>query len=110
MMSNEDTDDELEDDLPQDEGPGDDDADLLDENEPATAPCPSCGHDVYEEAWRCEHCGADIGGSLDRSSCHRDPLLPQGERARGTSVPSWVYVTAVLVLIAIFWMYRQMSR
>lgn len=39
------------------EGPGREDADLLDESQTGVRVCPECGRTIYEGAGRCNHCG-----------------------------------------------------
>lgn len=39
------------------EGPDELDADLLEENDSDTQPCPHCGADIYADAERCNVCG-----------------------------------------------------
>ena len=62
----------------------DDDAD-----EPETGPCPECGELVYDFGEKCPACGYWLTGA-DRRRIWRSE-----------SVPVWVKVAAVLVLVAL---------
>ena len=68
-----------------DEGDRDEDEAGDDDDEPGTVPCPKCGRDVSELAERCPRCGT---------------YLSREESAR-TNFPTWVVVTALVVLAAI---------
>ncbi len=56
-----------------DEGPSDEDlAEFGDDGPAATAPCPHCGADVYEDAVRCPACGEYVkprGGGRRSTWC-----------------------------------------
>jgi hypothetical protein len=46
------------------EGPGPEDADLLDDDYPLTT-CPECGSGIYDDYAKCPECGAWTGISKD---------------------------------------------
>lgn len=77
---------EEDDDLDEAEDPDESDQDS-DEDPSATIPCPNCGHDVFEDADRCPHCG--------------EYITPAASSAR----PMWLIIAAILALLALlFWL------
>ena len=45
-----------------DEGPGEHDAHLMDDDPGETVPCARCGKPVWTYAQRCQHCGVHFAG------------------------------------------------
>ncbi len=45
------------DEQPVDEGPGEHDSHLMDDDPSDTTPCARCGKDIWAYAQRCHHCG-----------------------------------------------------
>ncbi len=66
MAKSDETDDELEDEGPLDEGPGEED--LREQESGDLATCPKCGAAVHEEAQRCPKCGQYILAREERRS------------------------------------------
>lgn len=75
----------------------DEDLDDLDGDEPdadedATAPCPRCGADIYDDAERCPRCGNYL-------SAEDAPRRPR---------PLWVVVGALAALAGMLWWVLQL--
>lgn len=60
--------------------------DFADEEEP-TIECPNCGCEMLEIAHQCPRCGE----------------LPTREFRHTSSQPRWVYLTALILLVALVW-------
>lgn len=76
-----------------DEGPGEHDAHLLDDDLGQTVPCPRCGGQVWEYAQRCPHCGVHFTGEAWEFEVNK------GEKPRRRRL-LWI-LAAILVIVAI---------
>lgn len=65
-----------------------DEFDVGDEDDDPTAPCPHCGAWVYDDAERCPACERYLSR----------------EEMRQPSRPTWVVLTAVLLLAGMIWL------
>ena len=61
--------------------------DTSDPDEDATAPCPACGAEIYDDAERCPECGHYLSR----------------EDAPRAKVPLWIIVGAILCLVIVVW-------
>ena len=72
-----------------DEGPGEHDVHLLDDDENDTVPCPHCGKQILAWADRCHRCGVDLGTEAWKADPPRAKL-------------AWVIMSG-LVIVAMLW-------
>lgn len=79
-----------------DEGPGEHDAHLLDDDEPSLVVCVSCAAMISAHAVRCHHCGANFVGEAWQ------------QQLAGEGAPRvwWRYVAGLLAIIFILWALR----
>ena len=74
-----------------DEGPGEHDQHLMDEDED-TVPCPSCGRPIWAEAEKCPRCGQWLTGQAWRGE-------DDAAGARGKRWWWWVAVVMLIILL-----------
>jgi hypothetical protein len=58
-----------------------------DPDEDATAPCPACGAEIYDDAECCPECGH----------------YQSREDAPRVKIPLWIFVGAILCLVIVVW-------
>lgn len=68
-----------------DEGPGEHDAHLMDEESENTLTCPSCGKEVWAEADQCPECGNWFANEV-------------WSNAEG-QLPAWVVILIIVLLV-----------
>jgi hypothetical protein len=75
-----------------DDGPGEHDARLLDDDPAETTPCPRCGKYLWAYTQQCHHCGEHFPGEAWQSAPTGKAKVPVG---------MWWPTIAVLVVMAI---------
>ena len=79
-----------------DEGPGEHDAHLMDDDLEQTVPCARCGEHVWSYTQRCPHCGVHYSGEAWQFELH------DGRKQHTSSRWCWlIVVLLVLGLLAI---------
>ena len=84
------------DDQPIDEGPGEHDAHLMDDDLSETTPCARCGKDIWVYAQRCNHCGVHFSGEAWQ-------FAPPGEAKAPASGRWWRWVAALAAAALLVW-------
>lgn len=77
-----------------DEGPGEFDAHLMNEDEPEMVRCVSCGRMLFARADRCHHCGVHFAGEAWQQQIAGEA----GPRAWWRSV-AWVLIIVLIVWV-----------
>lgn len=80
---------------PPNEGPGEHDRHLLDDDPTDTTPCARCGRYVWAYAQRCHHCGVHFAGEAWQ-------FAPTGQ-ARLPVHRWWPWLVALLILGLLWW-------
>lgn len=90
-----------------DEGPGEHDAHLMDDDPSDTVACAHCGEEIWSYAQRCPQCGTHFRGEAWQFE-HR----PRGHGGSGTfeasgstggmNLWSWIAIAVVVALIMMF--------
>ncbi|HEX9832276.1 MAG TPA: hypothetical protein VGA66_04160 [Mycobacterium sp.] len=79
-----------------DEGPGDHDAHLMDDDPSETVACAKCGKQIWAYAQRCHHCGVHFSGE----AWQFDRQTGAGDGSSGW----WPWVVAALILALLGWL------
>lgn len=74
-----------------DEGPGEHDAHLMDDDPSETVACAKCGRHIWAHAQQCQHCGIHFSGEAWQFDRQAD--------GRGL----WPWVVAALVIAMLLW-------
>ncbi len=79
-----------------DEGPGEHDAHLMDDDLEETVPCAHCGREVWAYAQRCPQCGTHFSGEAWQFQ------YQDGGRQKSGRSWRWLVVVLLLVLAMLF--------
>ena len=78
-----------------DEGPGEHDAHLMDDDPQQTVPCARCGEHVWAYAQRCPNCGVHYSGEAWQFR------YDDGGAPRGSATRWWWWLAAALAAAAL---------
>lgn len=77
-----------------DEGPGEHDTHLMDDDMSETVPCAKCGEEIWANAQQCKYCGVHFSGEAW-----------QFDKQAGDGVGGWwPWVVALLILSLLGWL------
>lgn len=81
-----------------DEGPGEHDAHLMDDDLDETVPCARCGQDIWAYAQRCPECGVHFSGEAWQ-------FHPAGESPARRSHWWYALIVALMILGLLAWLF-----
>jgi predicted amidophosphoribosyltransferase len=81
---------------PINEGPGEHDAHLMDDDLSETVTCPRCGDDIWAYSQQCEQCGLHFQGEAWQFDAATNSASPTGR--------AWQVVVVMIILALLSWL------